>query len=103
LWSFLDDKDLWHGLFITTYRESTVATTMLSEWIGEIATSELEFSGAMRLLRSYSLVEEVAETASYATHPVLHQWAHHSQGKHFAIKLSQLIKLRAKSENCKCM
>jgi tetratricopeptide (TPR) repeat protein len=90
LWSFLDNKDLWHGLFATACRESTAATRMLSGWIGEIASSELEFSGAMRLLRSYSLVEEVAETASYATHPVLHQWAHHSQGKCVATKLSRL-------------
>jgi hypothetical protein len=56
----------------------------------EIATSELEFSGAMQLLRNYSLVEEVAETASYVTNPVVHQWAHHSKNKHFPIKLSQL-------------
>jgi tetratricopeptide (TPR) repeat protein len=90
LWSFLDNKDLWHGLFATACGKSTVASRMLSGWIREIATSEVEFGGAMRLLRSYSLVEEVAETASYATHPVVHQWAHHSQGKHFAIKLSQL-------------
>jgi tetratricopeptide (TPR) repeat protein len=90
LWSFLDNKDLWHDLFAIACRKSPVITRMLSGWIGDIASSELEFSRAMQLLRNYSLVEEVAETASYATHPVVHQWAHHSQGKHFAIKLSQL-------------
>jgi tetratricopeptide (TPR) repeat protein len=90
LWSFLDNKDLWHGLFATACGKSTVATRMLSGWIGDIASSELEFSRAMQLLRNYSLVEEVAETTSYTTHPVVHQWAHHSQGKCVATKLSRL-------------
>jgi tetratricopeptide (TPR) repeat protein len=90
LWSFLDNKDLWHGLFATACGKSTIAARMLSGWIGDIAGSELEFSRAMQLLRNYSLVEKVAETRSYATHPVVHQWAHHSQGKHFATKLIQL-------------
>jgi hypothetical protein len=70
--SFLDNEDLWHGLFVTACRSSSVAAKMLSEWIGEIASSEIRFSGAMQLLRNYSLVEEVAETRSYATHLVVH-------------------------------
>jgi tetratricopeptide (TPR) repeat protein len=90
LWSFLDNKDLWHGLFATACEKSTVAARMLLGWIGDIASSELEFSRAMQLLRNYSLVEEVVETRSYATHPVVHQWARHSQGKHFAIALSRV-------------
>jgi tetratricopeptide (TPR) repeat protein len=90
LCSFLDNRDLWHGLFATACRISPVAAQMLSGWIGEIATSEVKFSGAMKLLRNYSLVEEVSETRSYATHPVVHQWAHHSQGKCVATKLSRL-------------
>jgi hypothetical protein len=78
LWSFLDNKDLWHSLFATACGKSAIAMRMLSKWIGDIATSELKFSRAMQLLRNYSLVEEVeevAKTASYATHPVVHQWA----------------------------
>jgi tetratricopeptide (TPR) repeat protein len=90
LWSFLDNKDLWHGLFATACKKSTVVASLLSGWLGEMATSELDFSQAMRLLRNYSLVEEVVETTSYSTHPVVHQWAHHSQGKHFATELSRL-------------
>jgi Tfp pilus assembly protein PilF len=90
LWSYLDNKDLWHGLFAAACRRSSVAARMLSGWIGDIASSEIRFSGAMLLLRNYSLVEEVAETTSYATHPVVHQWAQHSQGKYFAIELSRL-------------
>jgi tetratricopeptide (TPR) repeat protein len=90
LCSFLDNRDLWHGLFATACRTSPVAAQMLSGWIGEIATNEVKFIGAMKLLRNYSLVEEVSETTSYATHPVVHQWAHHSQGKCVATKLSRL-------------
>jgi tetratricopeptide (TPR) repeat protein len=90
LWSFLDNKDLWHGLFATACAASTVVARMLSRWIGELASSEIRFSGAMQLLRNYSLVEEVAETSSYATHPVVHQWAQHSQGRCFAAELSRL-------------
>jgi tetratricopeptide (TPR) repeat protein len=90
LWSFLDNKDLWHGLFAAACTSSSVAARMLSGWIGDIASSEIRFSGAMQLLRNYSLVEEVAETRSYATHPVVHQWAHHSQGRYFAMELRRL-------------
>ncbi|KAF1828816.1 hypothetical protein BDW02DRAFT_562334 [Decorospora gaudefroyi] len=93
LWSFLDNKDLWHGLFAAACRSSTVAARMLSGWVGDIATSEVKFSRAMQLLHRYSLVEEAAratETTSYATHPVVHQWAHHSQGKRFTTELSRL-------------
>jgi tetratricopeptide (TPR) repeat protein len=90
LWSFLDNKDLWHGLFAAACRESTVAARMLSGWIGDIASSEVKFSGAMQLLRNYSLVEEITEMTSYATHPVVHRWARHSQGKRFATELSRL-------------
>jgi hypothetical protein len=80
LWSFLDNKDLWHGLFTgACEREYSVAET-LSEWIGKIASSEIQFGLAMKLLRNYSLVEEVVESDSHATHPVVHQWARHSQG-----------------------
>jgi tetratricopeptide (TPR) repeat protein len=89
LWSFLDNKDLWHSLFAATCSRSTVAARMLLAWIGDVASSEVKFGRAMKLLRNYSLVEEVTET-SYATHPVVHQWAHHSQGKRFATELSRL-------------
>ena len=90
LWSFLDNKDLWYGLLAAACKASTVVARMLSEWIGNVASSQLAFNQAMRLLRSYSLLDEVEEATSYATHPVVHRWAYHSQGKHFASKLGQL-------------
>ena len=63
-------------MFAAACAASAVAARMLSEWIGGIAGSELEFIRAVQLLRNYSLVEEVvevAETTSYVTHPVVHQ------------------------------
>jgi tetratricopeptide (TPR) repeat protein len=90
LWSFLDNKDLWHGLFAAACSRSGVAAKMLSGWVGDTASSEVKFSRAMQLLCNYSLVEQIQETTSYATHPVVHQWAHHSQGKRFATELSRL-------------
>lgn len=59
LWSFLDNTDLWHGLFAAAYRASAVTSRSLSEWIGDIGINELEFSRAMQLLRNYSLIEGV--------------------------------------------
>ena len=91
LWSFLDNRDLWHGLFAAAAcRDSPVTAKSLSDWIGDIASNELEFSRAMQLLRNYSLIEDVEELTSYATHPVVHQWAYHYQGKYFESALGQL-------------
>ncbi|ENH98684.1 hypothetical protein COCC4DRAFT_54853 [Bipolaris maydis ATCC 48331] len=90
LWSFLDNKDLWHGLFAAIHERSVIATAMLAGWVGSIASSEIEFSRAMQLLCNYSLVEQVQDVGSYTVHPVVHKWAHHSQGRHFATELSRL-------------
>ena len=73
LWSFLDNKDLLHGLFAAACVASPVASRMLSGWIGNVASSEIKFSKAMQLLCNYSLAEQMQETGSYATHPVVHQ------------------------------
>jgi tetratricopeptide (TPR) repeat protein len=90
LWSFLDNKDLWYGLFKAAYKQGPITTRTISKWIGEVANSEIQFTGAMRLLRNYSLVEEITGTTSYATHPVVHQWTRHSQGRQFERELRQL-------------
>lgn len=90
LWSFLDNKDLWYGLFADACEASAGAKKMLSAWVGEIASSRLAFGQAMRLLRNYSLVEAVEATNSYATHPVVHRWAYHYHGKHFECRLGHL-------------
>jgi hypothetical protein len=63
---------------------------MLSEWIGDAATSELAFSRSMMLLCSYSLLEAVEGLAGYTTHPAVHQWTHYSQDKRLATKLPHM-------------
>ncbi|KAF2726462.1 FabD/lysophospholipase-like protein, partial [Polyplosphaeria fusca] len=93
LWSFLDNKGLWYGLFETACQASKKTARMLSEWLGDIIGSEIKFTRAITVLRDYSLIEDVEEAGSYATHPVVHQWAYHYQGKHMESKLSRLAVL----------
>ena len=62
----------------------------LSEWIGNIASTELEFTKAIQVLRNYSLIEDVEDLASYATHPVVHRWAYHFLGEDSRVELAQL-------------
>jgi tetratricopeptide (TPR) repeat protein len=90
LWSFLDNKDLWHGLFAAACKASTGAKSMLLAWVGDVANNEIAFSRAMQLLRNYSLVEEVESTGGYATHPVVHRWAYHYQGKQSKCELGRV-------------
>ncbi|EUC41888.1 hypothetical protein COCMIDRAFT_105017 [Bipolaris oryzae ATCC 44560] len=92
LWSFMDNKDLWHGLLAAACNRSIVAAAMLSRWVGDIASSEVEFNVAMQRLSSYSLVDEVTEitgTKGFTTHQLVQQWAYHSQNE-VAKELSQL-------------
>ena len=90
LWAFLDNRDLWHGLFVAACRASPLAAMRLSELIGNIASNELEFTKAIQVLRNYSLIEDVEDLASYATHPVVHRWAYHFLGEDSRVKLAQL-------------
>jgi tetratricopeptide (TPR) repeat protein len=90
LWSFLDNKDLWHGLFAEAFKASSVTKRSLLEWIGDIASHELEFTRAMQLLSNYSLIEDVGDVASYATHPVVHKWAYHYQDQDCRGKIGRL-------------
>jgi tetratricopeptide (TPR) repeat protein len=90
LWSFLDNKDMWFDMFAGASNRERASADMLSRWIGDIASSEVQFTQAMRLLLNYSLVEEITGTSSYATHPVVHQWVRHSQARLFELELCQL-------------
>ena len=62
----------------------------LSELIENIVSTELEFTKAIQVLRNYSLIEDVEDLASYATHPVVHRWAYHFLGEDSRAKLAQL-------------
>jgi tetratricopeptide (TPR) repeat protein len=90
LWAFLDNKDLWYGLFTAACSASTTVATSLSEWFGEIGSNELEFTKAIGLLRNYSLIEDVQGLGSYTTHPVVHRWAYYFQGEDSQLQLAQL-------------
>ncbi|KAF2025710.1 hypothetical protein EK21DRAFT_75787 [Setomelanomma holmii] len=90
LWSFLDNKDLWYGMFAATCEASPVASEQLKDWIGDIAINEREFGKSMQLLRNYSMIEEIETAASYATHPVVHRWTHCYEGQRFAPELGKL-------------
>jgi hypothetical protein len=90
LWALLDSKDLWYGLFAAACSTSTTTATSLSEWIGDIASDELEFTKAIGLLRNYSLIEDVQGLGGYATHPVVHRWAYYFQGEDSRLQLAEL-------------
>jgi len=90
LWAFLDNKDLWHGLFTAACSASTTTATILSEWIGDLASNEVEFAKAIQLLRNYLLLEDVKDPGSYATYPVVYRWAYHFQGEDSRVQLAQL-------------
>jgi hypothetical protein len=79
LWACLDNKDLWHGLLARAGMESADVAEYLSEQLANVASDEVTFIEAMRLLRSYSLVEGLQDLSGYATHPVVHRWALHIQ------------------------
>jgi tetratricopeptide (TPR) repeat protein len=90
MWSFLDNRDLWYGLFADACQASETASIMLSKWIEKTAVNEIEFSKAMVLLCDYSLAEQAQETRSYAMHAVVHKWVLHFYGMQHAMKLSRL-------------
>ena len=90
LWSFLDNRDLWCGLFTTACSASREVAVEVSKWVGEIADDQLKFTQSMQLLRSYSFVESVEDGVSYATHPVVHRWAHYYCGRNHGDALARL-------------
>lgn len=90
LWAHLDNKDLWYEMLVSASKESNVIAERTTEWLGEIARSEIEFIEAVRTLRSYSLIEAKGESLGYTMHPVVHQWALHAQDTRQHIQLSRL-------------
>jgi tetratricopeptide (TPR) repeat protein len=90
LWAHLDNKSLWHGLLAAASHELDVAAERTAAWLGAIARSEVEFIEAVRMLRSYSLVEEAEDQTGYSMHPVVHQWAFYMQDSRQQTALSRL-------------
>ena len=75
LWACLDNKDMWYDLLAGAAADSTAVAASLSGTLERIASDEVSFLEAMQLLRAYSLVEDMQNMESFATHPVVHRWA----------------------------
>jgi tetratricopeptide (TPR) repeat protein len=90
LWARLDNKDLWYGLLADPCKESIVVAQLLSKWLGDIASNEINFTEAIKLLRNYSLIEDVEDIESYTTHPVVHRRALHFPGNYDQVELARL-------------
>ncbi|KAJ9634597.1 hypothetical protein H2199_008880 [Coniosporium tulheliwenetii] len=94
LWAHLANQDLWYGLLAAAWHNMTDcgydSTDHLPTWLHGIASSELKFTDAIRLLHHYSLIEDTEGLPSYATHPVVHQWALHMQDETQRVDLARL-------------
>jgi len=76
LWAFIDNKDLWHGLLQTAAN----GIGQWPEWLCEMASNEVTFLGAARILLRYSMIEaEESAQGNYMIHPVVHRWTSYMQ------------------------
>lgn len=73
LWAFINNKDLWFGLFeVVTNR---LYTGLWPVWLSNIVRDTLRFAKAMGLLLRYSMIQaRVEPRGSYTIHPVVHRW-----------------------------
>jgi len=76
LWAFIDNKDLWHGLL----QMAADSGEHWPGWLREMASSEVAFLDAARLLLRYSMIgAQESVQGSYVMHPVVHRWVSHIQ------------------------
>lgn len=90
LWAHLDHNNLWYGLLATASQTWAAAAKRTSTWLGEMAQNEVAFLEAIKILRSYSLIEEAEDRTGHSMHPVVHKWALHMQEESERTKLSRL-------------
>ncbi len=90
LWAHMDNKDFWYGLLAAAQQRDAKIGDLLSMWIHEVGSNELKFNDAMRLLRSYSMIEEMEDLTGYSAHPVVHEWARHIQDEEQQAELARL-------------
>jgi tetratricopeptide (TPR) repeat protein len=87
LWAFLDNKDMWYGLLQATQEElvdvqegSPDNKEEWPRWLHEVASNEVLFLNAIRLLLRFSMIEaQECMHGSYIMHPVVHRWMSHIQ------------------------
>lgn len=78
LWAFVNNKDFWYGLL----QVASDGGNEWPQWLIEIASSEVNFLDAVRLLLRYSMIEaEESVRNSYMMHPVVNRWASQIQSK----------------------
>ena len=76
LWAFLDNKDLWYGLL----QQAVSGREDWPGWLRGVASDEVKFLDAARLLLRYSMIEtQESLPNSYVMHPVVHRWTSHIQ------------------------
>lgn len=94
LWANLDNKDLWYELLANTrvvrWSKRQKAEMDFPDWFKQLIRDEPTFNNAIRLLLNYSLVEKLEDLETYATHPVVHQWAFNFQSEEQQRELSVL-------------
>jgi len=77
LWAFFHHDDFWYGLLASSGHIAQDIEEFekfrLPTWLTDLASSELEFSSAMGLLKACSLADSQGE-GSYTMHSVPHQW-----------------------------
>ncbi|KAI1622064.1 hypothetical protein EDD37DRAFT_684068 [Exophiala viscosa] len=89
LWAFLDNRDLWYGLFERS-REIWTNHTYVNANLQEVCSDEMKFIDAIQLLLKYSLIERLEDDSGCIVHPVLHQWARHVQNEEQRIAFARL-------------
>ena len=75
LWAFLDNNALSHQLFQAVLSSDA----LFPEWLCTLATDELKFTEATRVLLNHSMIERATESNCYSVHPVVHTWASNVQ------------------------
>ncbi|KAK5214762.1 hypothetical protein LTR47_011818, partial [Exophiala xenobiotica] len=81
LWAFLDNRDLWYGLFDNIGERDILASPIYRSSLHEIGRNEVAFNRAIRLLLNYCLADKLENLAGYVVHPVVHLWARHVQSE----------------------
>ncbi|KAI1615399.1 hypothetical protein EDD36DRAFT_462913 [Exophiala viscosa] len=89
LWAFLDNRDLWYGLFERS-RKIWTNHTYVNANLQEVCSDEMKFINAIQLLLKYSLIERLEDDSGCIVHPVLHQWARHVQNEEQRIGFARL-------------
>ncbi|KAH6975787.1 hypothetical protein EDB80DRAFT_900003 [Ilyonectria destructans] len=93
LWAFLDNKQLWHGLFGAA--AAAGPADRWPHWLGEMARNVVQFLDTIGLLLRYSMIEtQEGSTGSYSMHPVVHRWASFLDGdeqKHESARLAIMV------------